>query len=294
MLRECMRSILANDHESFEVVVVDQSEPVHGLSCADARVRVIHTTSRGKTRALNIGLREVRGTTVLFTDDDCTVPPTWISSAAAALSADQTIGLLFAPLLPTPHDATKEFVPAFVPASRQRASDPRRYSDVDGRAGANLAASVDTLRHIGEFDELIGPGAKFSGLEEFDYAYRSLCAGRDVVVDTSNGVLHWGARPLDGRVAAKLMGAYNYGEGAVLAKHIRCGDRHLIWPTTKSGVRRFLHSGKALLTTGKADGLSQAWRFTLGVLAGLVQPLDRRRRLYQDRSERSREKAAHE
>ncbi len=68
-LDACIKSVLASDHKSFEVIVMDQSsEPYAGLT--DPRLRVYHSRARGKSAALNAGIAHASGRLFAFTDDD--------------------------------------------------------------------------------------------------------------------------------------------------------------------------------------------------------------------------------
>ena len=52
---------------------------------ADRLVRVVDSHRPGPSAARNVGLRAARHPIVLFTDDDCLVPPTWCADLAAGL-----------------------------------------------------------------------------------------------------------------------------------------------------------------------------------------------------------------
>src|SRR4051812_9656799 len=72
-------SVLANDHPSFRVVVVDQSSD--GLSekamerlLLDPRLKYVKSQTIGVSRARNEGLSLADTEVVCFTDDDCEVP----------------------------------------------------------------------------------------------------------------------------------------------------------------------------------------------------------------------------
>src|SRR4029077_4452897 len=81
-LARCLASVLACDHDSFEVVVVDQGEPPAPLVC-DSRVVHVPTATRGKSAGLNVGVKTARADLMAFTDDDCTVPPDWLDRVEA-------------------------------------------------------------------------------------------------------------------------------------------------------------------------------------------------------------------
>ena len=76
-LCELLDRLLAQRHESFEIVVVDQStritptdEAALAARCADARVRLLRFPPLGGPGARNQGVRAARGEILLFIDDD--------------------------------------------------------------------------------------------------------------------------------------------------------------------------------------------------------------------------------
>src|SRR4051794_15473455 len=77
MLRACLESILASTHDSFEVIVIDQSATPF-LEIHDQRLRLINSSAQGKSAALNEGISVASGRYFAFTDDDCTVSPEWL------------------------------------------------------------------------------------------------------------------------------------------------------------------------------------------------------------------------
>ena len=76
-LAELLRALLAQDHDSFEIVVVEQStqRPSEELSAvemlsADPRVRLLRFAPLGGPGARNAGVRASRGELLVFIDDD--------------------------------------------------------------------------------------------------------------------------------------------------------------------------------------------------------------------------------
>ena len=148
-LIDCLRSVLACDYPDFEVVVVDQTggNSVEKLSeeIRDPRLFVQADAGVGKSRGENIAIATARGDVLVFTDDDCTVPRTWLRRAVHVLAQEPTVGLIFGAVRGAPHDPVKEFIPAFL---------PKRYTRIDGGTvtvhpgamGANLTVAPRRLR----------------------------------------------------------------------------------------------------------------------------------------------------
>ena len=75
-----VRSVLANDHPSFRLTVIDQStsdatgEVLAPIASADDRLTYVHVDEAGLSRAYNTGIRSTSAEVLAFTDDDCLVP----------------------------------------------------------------------------------------------------------------------------------------------------------------------------------------------------------------------------
>ena len=80
-VNDCMRSLLCQEFDRYEVVGVDDGsrdrtgELLDGYAATDPRVRVIRTDNRGLSEARNAGVRAARATLVSFVDGDDVVSP---------------------------------------------------------------------------------------------------------------------------------------------------------------------------------------------------------------------------
>jgi glycosyltransferase involved in cell wall biosynthesis len=77
ILPELLTALLGQDHDSFEIVVVEQStiRPPADVACveqlaSDPRVRILRHEPLGGPRARNVGVRAARGEVLVFIDDD--------------------------------------------------------------------------------------------------------------------------------------------------------------------------------------------------------------------------------
>ncbi len=201
----------------------------------------------GKSRGLNEGLAALTGDFVAFTDDDCTVPADWIERAVRVLQENPRAGIVYGPLVAAPHDSAEGMIPVIDIAAR-RVLRGRAQSLGTIIAGANMVARRAALEQIDGFDGSIGPGTDLPASEEFDLLYRLACAGWDVVLDPDNPVTHWGLRPWSDGSAAQLLRLYRRGSGAVLGKHLRCGDALAGGEVLRTVVRDVYKLGQEVLS----------------------------------------------
>ena len=101
-LFELLETILAQDYEDFEVVVVEQSgaeakpfeEKFQALSAKHSELRVIRTEPLGPAGARNRGWREASKEIVLFMDDDdLPMSATWIAAHATNYRDPEIVGV---------------------------------------------------------------------------------------------------------------------------------------------------------------------------------------------------------
>jgi glycosyltransferase involved in cell wall biosynthesis len=83
-LLQTVGSLLKQDYESYEVLVVDNNcsddtgEQVAALAAQDARLRYVRETRPGLTAARECGGNEGRGKLIAYVDDDELAPPDWL------------------------------------------------------------------------------------------------------------------------------------------------------------------------------------------------------------------------
>lgn len=94
-LDQCVQSVLAQNFEDFELILVDDKSPDNCPAMCDAwaekdsRIRVIHKAqNEGLGFARNTGLADARGEYVLFLDSDDYIAPTLLAECNAAIGED--------------------------------------------------------------------------------------------------------------------------------------------------------------------------------------------------------------
>ena len=198
-----------------ELVIVQQGDADTERLCREVGVdaRIVRDAGVGASRARNAGWRAARGVVVAFTDDDCTVPPTWLHDHVVALtepgivvSCGRVAGL------------SRYGGPSTEVWDQTANSARRRFGAPPWDIGhsSNLAAGRDALEAVGGFDERIGPGMRrVRAGEDADLLVRLLQRG-----DARTGVgapvrhLEWRA----GEEHARLLMEYEIGAGAWIGK----------------------------------------------------------------------------
>lgn len=85
-LRRCVESILRQDFEDFEVILVDDGSPDNSgalcdkLAQEDCRILTIHKANGGLSSARNVGIEKATGKFVCFVDSDDYIAPDYLSS----------------------------------------------------------------------------------------------------------------------------------------------------------------------------------------------------------------------
>ncbi len=85
-LRRCIKSILAQTHGDFELILVnDGSTDNSGTVCdeyanSDGRIKVIHQENAGASSARNVGINLSQGEWIVFVDADDEVTPLYLES----------------------------------------------------------------------------------------------------------------------------------------------------------------------------------------------------------------------
>ncbi len=102
-LRRAIRSVLAQSHFNFEVLLVDDGSgekcrrELEDIEQLDPRIRLICAEHQGVSHARNVAMDEARGEWIAFVDADDEVEPGYLSEAvglAVAYDSDFVIGAL--------------------------------------------------------------------------------------------------------------------------------------------------------------------------------------------------------
>jgi GT2 family glycosyltransferase len=252
-LERALGSLLAIRYPRFEMVIVDQggasataaviSEVFAsaGLTCtltseapnnesrfANERLLLRHvtTSTRGLSRARNLGSLLAQGQIFAYTDDDCTVEPDWLERIDRAFARDADVGVICGTVRPIAHDPDQLYVPVFTPSHSYVISRKNLLSNWPWGmgVGANLCVRRSAFVAAGGFDVRLGAGTAQASGEDKDFVYRVLRRNYRVLVDADNIVTHWGARYVGDGTAARLLSGSWSSIGVTSALLLRQAD----------------------------------------------------------------------
>jgi glycosyltransferase involved in cell wall biosynthesis len=289
-LGKTLESVLAQDYPDYQVLVVDQSSgdetcrlvETMGHDCA--RLRYLRLERPGLSRAYNAGIRATNSPLLVFTDDDVTVPPDWLSRVATAFAQNPTVGLLYGQVLIPPElVGSRDGVTPALGIPERRILDRKRGFRVFGM-GANFAARRQLLERVGGFDEVLGGGGPLQSAQDFDLLYRVYKAGESTLLEPEVVVYHYGFRSLSGEWQA-TMRSYGVGVGGFYFKHVRLGDPYAVWLLLGSLAYSVARVAKRCLTRRP---VREEWSYLAHIVRGMRRslnfPIDRRLRLYRMRT----------
>jgi glycosyltransferase involved in cell wall biosynthesis len=231
-----IQSIIAQTWADWELVLVGQGNdpdlPAMGerAQMADRRIRYLHLSERGLSRARNAGMRAASGEVVAFIDDDCTAAPNWLETLAVLFGQHPDAGFIGGALIAPPISRWKlemclSHEPAeliFGPSTDQNPPPVWQWW-----VGANFAVRRSVADQIGGFDEYLGAGTSaFPAGEDIDYFMRLAAAGVVMLASPAPIAYHTYGTRRGIRQTVGTMLAYARGNGGVDAKLTLAGNPH--------------------------------------------------------------------
>jgi GT2 family glycosyltransferase len=273
--------VLANDHDDFELIVVDQStdsetrrvlEPHAG----DPRLHYIHVERAGLSAAYNLAISAAQAPVIAFTDDDCLAPRDWLTSIENAFERHPEVDLMYGQTLIGPELMdTPGVVPSFTLTKEEVLGNDTHFR-IAGM-GSNFAIRKSLTVRIGGFDEALGGGGPLKSSQDYDFLFRTWRSGAKALLSPDISVDHYGLR--EGDAWASTLKAYGFGDGAFYMKHVRCGDlyalRLLAGLLFRVAVREIVNPVRR-----KPSKLSYFLSCMRGMRLSLNYSIDRTKRLY--------------
>lgn len=225
---DAVTSILAGTVVPEELIVVDQSDriapEVQALTDAHPGVRVVASSRLGQSSGRNDGVATSTAEAIVLTDDDVLVDPRWLEHLLAALQTLGEDGAVTGRVL-----AGEPEIEGGQALSLATNPEPAVFEGRirrDPLSGNSFALLRSVFEAVGEFEERLGPGSRYSSADDNDFGYRLLRDGYRIQYVPEAIVYHRARRA--GRALARTHRDYGRGQGAFIAKHALAGDRWML------------------------------------------------------------------
>ena len=223
LVLDSLNELVIPDGVEFEAVIVDNgSSDTTAARCAEYAAgkqrafRYIFEGTRGKSSALNTGMRAARGDVFGFTDDDCVVDRQWLVQVVKIFSEPEIAVAGGRVELFDKRDRPSTLITETEPMELNR--KPRMFFK-PLIIGANTAFRRKVYEAVGDYDLLMGPGSPDSAVaEDMDYIYRAYRKRMRTVFRPELIVYHNHGRQTDAE-GLKSMIDYKTGRGSFYAKH---------------------------------------------------------------------------
>ena len=194
-LRQCLKAILNNTFQRFEIILIDQSDThtTKGLitQLQSKKIRYFKMNTTGKAKALNLAIKKAKYELLAFTDDDCVVAKDWIKTIHDTYKKFPHIAGIFGNTLAYP---TKRSGAWICPATFQSTS-VRFFSNpsiihyqVLGQ-GNNMSLKKSIIISVGMVKEWLGVGSIAKAGEESELIFRIL-TNKNILMTNPNMVAY--------------------------------------------------------------------------------------------------------
>ncbi len=244
-LRQNIAALVAQDHPALEIILSDDGssdlhvDALRSVASEFANVTVITGPHGGINTARNRGAAQAKGSIVVYTDDDCAVPPTWLAELAAGWRRHPDAGCIGGSVRvvvegPSPrHCAGESLGEAENDITYGVCGLDHSFYD-GGILGAAMSVSVEWWDRCGRFDESL----PLYG-DEVEFLYRIYNMGGTIIL--------WPTTPVENRRTASDMQPRN-----LIRKNLRYG-----WNTVEGTA----HPGTLVQSVDRAarDLRTVAW-----------------------------------
>jgi GT2 family glycosyltransferase len=234
-LERCLRSLVALEHASFGIVVVDNGptaeteRTVGRFDSAEIPVRYLAEPRPGASRARNLGLTAASADLIAVTDDDVVVDGAWLTELCEGFTRAPGVACVTGLVLPARLDSDAQmwfetwggFNKGYEPRLFDRQAPPDAgplYPYCPGLYGSgnNVAFRAEVLRQLGGYDVALGPGTPARAGEELDLFFSIITGGHRIAYQPSALVWHH-HRATDAELATQLRD-YGTGLSALMTK----------------------------------------------------------------------------
>jgi glycosyltransferase involved in cell wall biosynthesis len=260
-LMKCIESIISNNYQNCEIIVVDQSDnsetyvQLKKKFYADEIIKYLHSDIKCSSDSRNKGWQKASGAIVAFTDDDAYVVDGWLDAYSVAFSDENPrigmVGGRVEPVYQIPRPSWLPHEKDYLLPSFDAGTEMKEFPPESLPISVNFALRRTVLEATGGFDTRLGlkKAAKnpYIGGEDSFLAKKIKDSGYFILYQPSAIVYH----PVTAaRLTRKFFIKRNFREGITAialenAKN-RCNkdelSSHMKWH-----INRFLHYGRLLM-----------------------------------------------
>jgi glycosyltransferase involved in cell wall biosynthesis len=253
-IEKCIESLLLLDHESFEIIIVDDgsTDGTPELCDQHAEIHLIRLSRGGPSRARNVGIAAARGEFVAFTDGDCLVDAQWLKELEVPFADPRIAGT--GGDQKSPDDETQagrivqEFLKTIGFITGYIKTDAK-LRETEHNPSCNSMYRKQVLLDVGGFDESLWPG------EDVELDLKIVRKGHKLVYNPSAVVFHY--RPSTYRGFYRMMLRYGASQ----------------WPLVmKYGLFRKLHYIPLILIVCLAGFLATLYREPMAAFLVVILP----------------------
>lgn len=191
----CIKSILDNKFQIYEIIIIDQSNNIETkkiiASLNNSSILYVKCKNGGKSHALNIGIKYAHGDILAFTDDDCVVNSKWLSKINQYFKLYPEIMGVLGKIKPyKPKKNANLFCPSIYCRTNSKIiKKPQTHWDNIG-LGNNMSFRSSALQALGHFKEWLGYGAIGGPSEDAEMMLRMLIKGNILAYNPQALVYH--------------------------------------------------------------------------------------------------------
>jgi glycosyltransferase involved in cell wall biosynthesis len=186
-LRRCLAAAMSQDYPDYDVIVVDDGSTDGTGEMVQREFPQVRTLRqepcRGPAAARNRGIEAASGEMVAFTDDDCVVPPEWLTTHASYY-ADPAVGAVGGVQMSTPPNFFDRFEMAHYAHVYTEFQRITALGRIGGLVTNNLSIRRQVVDQAGYFDEAFLTGS------DPEFTRRIAMAGYVLIHDPALRVEH--------------------------------------------------------------------------------------------------------
>lgn len=189
-LRGCILSLLNQNFEDYEIIVVDDGssdgteQMVESLQQTHSNLKYLKQKNRGPGIARNYGVENSEGDIVVFTDDDCIADEPWLKTMVNSFNGNSYLGIVGGGYV-TPKE--KGIIGLWQGCNVKHGIKDGRLKNPSFFEANNLAILKQAYLEVGGFCPVFGPK---DGSEDFNLCYQILKSGYGSMFNDSAKIQH--------------------------------------------------------------------------------------------------------